>query len=159
MRLWTVHPRYLDVRGLVALWREALLAQAVIAGKTRGYTHHPQLRRFRESASPLTAIAAYLRAVHAEAVGRGYQFDASKIGSAGQIGAMLATRGQLDYEWDHLKAKLRVRSPSWLAGQIFKSGPEPHPLFQVVAGGVAEWEVTHTKLPDLSATGHGATNP
>jgi hypothetical protein len=37
---------YLDGRGLVALWREALLAQAVLRGRTRGY-RHPQLARFR----------------------------------------------------------------------------------------------------------------
>jgi hypothetical protein len=43
MRLWSLHPQYLDPQGLVALWREALLAQAVLRGKTRGYKHHPQL--------------------------------------------------------------------------------------------------------------------
>ena len=48
MRLWTLHPKYLDARGLVALWRESLLAQAVLAGRTRGYRSHPQLERFRE---------------------------------------------------------------------------------------------------------------
>ena len=37
MRLWTLHPKYLDPQGLVALWREALLARAVLQGKTRGY--------------------------------------------------------------------------------------------------------------------------
>ena len=52
MRLWTLHPRYLDARGLVALWREALLAQKVLRGKTRGYRAHPQLQRFREQADP-----------------------------------------------------------------------------------------------------------
>ncbi len=34
MRLWTLHPKYLDPRGLVALWREALFAQAVLRGWT-----------------------------------------------------------------------------------------------------------------------------
>ena len=91
MRLWTLHPCYLDPRGLVALWREALLAQAVIAGKTRGYTRHPQLLRFLESPSPAAAIATYLRAVHAEAVERGYTFDAAKIGDVGRTDSILAT--------------------------------------------------------------------
>ena len=40
-------------QGLVALWREALLARAVLRGKTRGYRHHPQLHRFRASATPV----------------------------------------------------------------------------------------------------------
>lgn len=43
MRLWSLHPQYLDAKGLVALWREGLLAQAVLAGQTRGYKRHPQL--------------------------------------------------------------------------------------------------------------------
>ncbi|HKX52383.1 MAG TPA: pyrimidine dimer DNA glycosylase/endonuclease V [Nitrosospira sp.] len=38
MRLWTLHPRYLDTKGLVAAWREALLAQKVLSGLTSGYT-------------------------------------------------------------------------------------------------------------------------
>lgn len=61
MRLWTVHPRYLGAKGLVAAWREALLAQKVLAGRTRGYRAHPQLRRFQAHPWPPGAIAAFLR--------------------------------------------------------------------------------------------------
>jgi hypothetical protein len=43
MRLWSLHPQYLDPAGLVAVWREGLLARAVFAGQTTGYKHHPQL--------------------------------------------------------------------------------------------------------------------
>jgi hypothetical protein len=82
MRLWSVHPKYLDSRGLVALWREALLAQAVLRGRTNGYVHHPQLQRFRAQPSPLGAIADYLRGVHLEAVRRGYALR--RGGSAGR---------------------------------------------------------------------------
>ena len=142
MRLWTLHPRYLDSRGLVALWREALLAQAVIAGKTRGYTHHPQLLRFLESPSPQAAIAVYLRAVYVEACERGYRFDPTKIAAAGAADLILALCGQLDYEWAHLQAKLQVRAPSWLARHASTSRPESHPLFLVVPGGISAWEVT-----------------
>jgi hypothetical protein len=80
MRLWTLHPKYLDARGLVALWREALLAQKVLRGATRGYKHHPQLIRFAGTQNPSAALAAYLKAVHYEAVERDYKFDARKIG-------------------------------------------------------------------------------
>jgi hypothetical protein len=73
MRLWTLHPEDLDAAGLVALWREALLANAVLAGRTNGYRHHPQLERFREASHPVAAVNAYLRVVHAEATRRGYQ--------------------------------------------------------------------------------------
>lgn len=141
MRLWTLHPKYLDARGLVALWREALLAQAVLRGQTSGYTHHPQLMRFRNSPAPVEAIASYLQAVHAEATQRGYYFDVTKIASIGDVEPIVITRGQLDYEWAHLKAKLRVRAPSWLARLESLFFPEAHHLFHIVPGPVAEWEV------------------
>lgn len=145
MRLWTLHPKYLDVRGLVALWREGLLAQAVLGGKTRGYTRHPQLIRFRDSASPVKTMAAYLRAVQAEAVRRGYSFDATRITSSGRVAPMAVTRGQIDYEWKHLKAKLRRRAPAWLARFKRLARPEPHPLFHIVPGATADWEVIRSK--------------
>jgi hypothetical protein len=145
MRLWTLHPKYLDPRGLVALWREALLAQAVIKGLTAGYTHHPQLIRFRNAPSPLKSIASYLRGVLIEATRRGYCFDATKIASTGNAEHIIATRGQLDYEWAHLKKKLLARAPSWLERFQSISHPVPHPLFRIVPGPVAEWEVTESK--------------
>ncbi|MFZ2406304.1 MAG: pyrimidine dimer DNA glycosylase/endonuclease V [Methylobacter sp.] len=46
--------------GLLALWREALLAQKVLRGESRGYRHHPQLARFRELVDPrLSKLAHY----------------------------------------------------------------------------------------------------
>lgn len=141
MRLWTLHPKYLDSRGLVALWREALLAQAVLAGRTRGYTHHPQLARFRDDARPVAAIAGYLRGVHAESLARGYVFDGSKIGRTRFDGRLAATRGQVEYEWEHLMAKLRRRDAARFRSLRAVRRPEAHPLFMVRAGGVASWEV------------------
>src|SRR5690349_14992660 len=102
MRLWSLHPRYLDPQGLVALWREALLARAVLRGQTKGYRHHPQVVRFRAHASPRAAICTYLAAVHAEAERRGYTFDASKVGAARCEAVIPVTRGQVEYEWQHL---------------------------------------------------------
>jgi len=142
MRLWSLHPRYLDAKGLVALWREALLAQAVLARQTRGFRHHPQLDRFRASAEPQQAIATYLAGVCAEAEQRGYRFDATKVGAHGTVAKLAVTRGQLDYEWVHLNAKLADRDPDRLARQAGLQRPQAHPLFRVVAGGVATWEVT-----------------
>lgn len=141
MRLWSLHPRYLDAKGLVALWREGLLAQAVLAGRTRGYKHHPQLARFLASSAPQSQIAAYLRPVHAEAVRRGYQFDKSKIMSGGAVEPLTVTRGQLDHEWAHLCGKLNARAPAWLQRFEGVKRPASHPSFKVVAGAVAEWEV------------------
>jgi Pyrimidine dimer DNA glycosylase len=141
MRLWSLHPRYLDARGLTALWREALLAQAVLRGQTRGYRQHPQLQRFVASSAPRAAIARYLRAVQAEAARRGYRFDASKIGRTRVIESLPVTRGQLRYELQHLTRKLRIRAPAWLADLPENDLPQPHPLFRMVRGGIAGWEI------------------
>ena len=140
MRLWSLHPQYLDAKGLVALWREALLAQAVLRGKTAGYRHHPQLQRFRAQPSPVCAIAAYLGAVHEAATARGYSFDASKI-APGRVAAPIAVpSGQLDFEWRHLMAKLEARAPTWRKAMDETDAVQPHPLFRVVPGGIADWE-------------------
>jgi len=141
MRLWTLHPRHLDGAGLVALWREALLAQAVLLGRTRGYTRHPQLERFRNSPDPVASIASYLRVIADEATSRGYAFDASRIVHSANPGRRIAeTRGQLLYEWEHLGRKLRRRSPAWYRARYAEAQPTAHPLFRIVAGGVRDWE-------------------
>ncbi len=142
MRLWSLHPRYLDPKGLVALWREGLLAQAVLAGKTRGYRHHPQLHRFQESPDPIVSIVTYLRVVQEEATRRGYRFDATRLlplsEPSGSIRLML-TEGQLDWESGHLRLKLTGRDPQWLA--CWTPPPfTPHPLFQLTPGPIAPWE-------------------
>jgi hypothetical protein len=140
MRLWTLHPRYLDARGLTAAWREALLAQKVLAGGTRGYRRHPQLARFRAQADPHGAIAAFLAGLADEARRRGYRFDASRIGRRRFRGRMIETRGQLLFEWLHLQRKLRQRAPEAAAACRRTQVPVPHPLFRIVAGGVRGWE-------------------
>ena len=115
MRLWSLHPKYLDPQGLVALWREALLAKAVLRGETRGYTHHPQLERFKAHSHPRLAINAYLAVVHDEATRRGYAFDRSKLGPVRAIRPVPVSTGQLAHEWLHLQQKLAARNPSLLA--------------------------------------------
>jgi hypothetical protein len=140
MRLWTLHPQYLDARGLVALWREALLAQAVLRGRTQGYVQHPQLVRFRGRPSPVGAIAEYLRGVHAESLARGYRFAAHKVGRTRHTGSIAVTRGQLELEWRHLRAKLALRDRAWLVRLAGVHRPRPHPLFRIVPGGVEAWE-------------------
>jgi len=140
MRIWSLHPKYLDARGLIALWRETLLAQAVLRGATRGYTHHPQLARFRAQADAPGCVAAYLQAVHAEAAARGYRFDAARIGVPCDAEPIAVTRGQLEFEWTHLRAKLTTRDPAWMARLPDIAEPQPHPLFRIVAGAVEPWE-------------------
>ena len=143
MRIWTLHPKYLDPQGLVALWREALLAKAVLRGETKGYRHHPQLLRFQSHPAPRFAINAYLGCVFKEAASRGYSFDRRKIGPIRAITRIDSTAGQLRYEWRHLMGKLSARSPSVYRKWRGVSSPESHPLFGIKRGAVEPWERQH----------------
>lgn len=143
MRLWTIHPKHLDAKGLVALWREALLAQKVIQGQTRGYRHHPQLLRFQAARNPSAALASYLAVVYEESVRRGYHFDRRKIGIKEFRGRITETKGQLLYEWKHLKRKLAVRDRARYLTSRSLPVPEHHPLFRLIKGAVRTWEKQH----------------
>lgn len=137
MRLWSLHPSMLDRIGLIALWREGLLAQKVLLGETKGYRHHPQLARFRASRNPVAAISTYLWGVADEAAARGYRFDASKIATRRRKDSLAVTRGQLEFEREHLRGKLRMRGGTGPpAGEV-----RAHPMLRVVGGEVESWEV------------------
>jgi hypothetical protein len=140
VRLWSLDPSYLDTKGLLALWREGLLARAVLRGATKGYRHHPQLTRFREQAAPVSAINAYLRYVLLEAESRGYRFDRGRLGPVRLPPDMVVSSGQLGFEAEHLRRKLRVRDPCALARLEGERELRAHPLFRVEDGPVAEWE-------------------
>lgn len=141
MRLWSLHPRYLDAKGLVALWREALLAQKVLQGNTKGYRKHPQLIRFNQQQDPLAAIAAYLREVQREADRRGYHFDASKIAQHAPAKTIPVTDGQLAYEFSHLVAKLKLRDEAACTRLQREKAIQINPLFEQVNGEVEPWEI------------------
>ncbi len=79
MRLWSLHPKYLDSIGLVALWRESLLAKKVLENKTKGYNKHPQLIRFRNSKDSLIAINTFLYFIFQESLNRNFNFNKNKI--------------------------------------------------------------------------------
>ncbi|MRR08545.1 DNA lyase [bacterium] len=140
MRLWSLHPKYLDARGLVALWREALLAQAVLRGETKGYRNHPQLERFRSQRDPVGAIGSYLAAIHDEATARGYHFDRGRIAVIGGRVRPTTTSGQLAYEFGHLLKKLRLRDPVRYRSLRSAKRILPNPLIVIVAGGIEPWE-------------------
>lgn len=144
MRIWSLHPDQLDRQGLTACWREALLAQAVLLGRTAGYTRHPQLDRFRELADPAAGIGRYLTAIADDAARRGYRFDRGRIERSDPEAVLTVTDGQVAHEWRHLLAKLDVRSPDLateLRGQdAAGSAPRLHPMMRLVPGPVAPWE-------------------
>jgi len=140
MRLWSLHPKYLDSAGIISLWREALLAQKVLMGRTRGYRHHPQLERFKKTSDPAAAIAEYLRVVFMEGSSRDYHFDSSKITGGNFDKRIPVTSGQLIYELGHLRDKLMKRSREELSRLQGIKLPDPHPLFIIVPGPIEAWE-------------------
>jgi len=141
MRLWTIHPKYLDTKGLVALWREGLLAKAVLEGKTTGYTNHPQLIRFRHHTSPIPLVCQYLSHVLLESQARGYKFDTSKLPQL-NLGPLTinATNGQLTHEWHHFLSKLKIRNPDLFISSQSILLPTANPIFHITDGPVESWE-------------------
>lgn len=140
VRIWSIHPCYLDTVGLVALWREGLLARKVLAGQTKGYRNHPQLIRFRDTPAPLDSIDNYLQAVLQEATRRGYNFSPEKIRDPAPTPSIPLTQGQLQYEYRHLLAKLAERSPVLYTSRKDETDIRPHPSFRLIPGTISPWE-------------------
>lgn len=143
MRIWSIHPKYLDPPGLLGLWREGLLAQKVLCGLTKGYRNHPQLIRFRRHRDAASCVAQYLKSIYDEALRRGYRFDRNRILPGDGAIRVTVTRGQLLYEWRHLQRKLAMRNPKWYKQWCLVTTPQAHPLFVVVPGRIEAWERVH----------------
>lgn len=141
MRIWSLHPKYLDAKGIVALWREALLAKHVLENKTKGYKHHPQLIRFKKVKFPTDAINQYLDGVWKESLQRGYNFDPAKISRPYKRIKINVTNGQVKFEFDHLMKKLKSRDPKLFSEFKELEKVELHPLFRIVNGEIEEWEI------------------
>lgn len=141
MRIWSLHSKYLDSKGLVALWRETLLAKNVLEGKTKGYKNHPQLIRFKLAEKPLQAIHQYLYGVFQESLIRGYHFNEDKFDMHFKTQNLVVTQGQIKYEMQHLGKKLKERDRVKYNDLIDLKSIEPHPLFNIVEGPIEEWEM------------------
>jgi hypothetical protein len=141
MRIWSIHPKYLDTKGLVALWRETLLAKTVLEKKTKGYKNHPQLTRFKSSSNPLKSINRYLAAVYEESLTHGYHFNKAKFNIYPEPFTLTVTRGQLEYETQHLLKKLKTRDIERYYRLLKETSIETHPLFKIIEGEIEEWEI------------------
>ena len=139
MRLWTINFKYLDAKGLVALWREALLAKNVLAGLTKGYKNHPQLDRFYTHENACEAINAYLAGVYAQACARGYKFDAAKVGEFDErnLTKIAVSRGQIEYV---LQEKLKSRDIKAYERNLSVKNIEIASIFKEVDGEIEPWE-------------------
>ncbi|MBB2144419.1 hypothetical protein GM921_02905 [Pedobacter sp. LMG 31464] len=145
MRIWSLHPKYLDTKGLVALWRETLLAKHVLEGRTKGYKNHPQLDRFKKSENPTDAINQYLAEVYDEAIARNYNFDKDKIGWDFKATQLTVTNKQLAYEANHLLNKLQVRDLNKYDKLKANGVLDTHSLFYVIEGEIEDWEILTSK--------------
>jgi hypothetical protein len=141
MRLWSIHPKYLDTKGFVALWRESLLAKSVLEGNTNGYKNHPQLFRFKNSENSLRNINQYLGEVYMESLSRGYHFNKDKFDFYQETLNLTVTRGQIEFETKHLLNKLKTRDLESYCRLLKEINIEPHPLFRIVDGDIEEWEI------------------
>ena len=139
MRIWSLHPKYLDTKGLLALWRESLLAKAVLKGETKGYHNHSQLARFKSADNPLNAINAYLAEVWNESQRRGYQFDKTKIDLKYFRVLIPVNEGQVEYELLHLLKKLEIRDQDKFKQLKELKTAEVHRIFKVVSGEIESW--------------------
>ena len=143
MRLWSLHPKYLDSKGIVALWREGLLARAVLKGETKGYRNHPQLERFKNQKNPIASIDTYLLHVYRDSILRCYSFNRNKIGTDFTESRIKVTSGQIEYELQHLRSKLKIRDPAKYSEIKELKEPDTNPVFIVVDGDVEKWEAIH----------------
>jgi hypothetical protein len=141
MRLWSIHPKYLDCKGLIALWRESLLAQKVLLGQTKGYKNHPQLERFKNHPHPNSAIGSYLYFIYKEAEKRCHNFKKEKILiPVKKTKSIQVTKGQILFEFEHLKKKLETRDQEKYKQLLEIKRIESHPLFGIVNGNIEKWE-------------------
>ena len=141
MRLWSLHPQHLDSAGLNASWREGLLAKNVLLGKTKGYMNHPQLIRFKNSPDPNLYIDAFLTEIYKEAMRRNFSYSKEKIRMIENISPIPVTKGQLEYEYEHLRRKLQKRSPELFIKLPALTELKPHPLFETIEGEIEDWEI------------------
>lgn len=142
MRIWSIHPKYLDSKGLVALWRETLLAKNVLQGKTKGYTNHPQLNRFKATKKPVATINFYLEMVWLEAKKRNFNFDKSKFEKTDEVEPIQVNTGQINFEKKHLQTKLEIRDFKKYRENKSTVDFEMHPLFNSIEGQIEPWEKT-----------------
>lgn len=140
MRIWSIHPKYLDTKGLLALWRETLLAKKVLEGKTAGYRMHPQLDRFKSYGEPVEGINFYLKQVWRESEERGFRFNKDKFKDIQKIEKISITSGQVVFEIRHLLKKLSLRDGTRYNELKRITTFELHPLFCLVDGDLEPWE-------------------
>lgn len=130
MCLWSIHPKYLDKLGLIALWREGLLAQKALSVPSTQYIRHSELERFKNNENPLKAIGSYLCYVAAEGAKRGYNFTHERIVYPNFDDYLIIINDDtLNLEVKNLKNKLKLRDKTKFKELTEMSKIESNPAF------------------------------
>lgn len=140
MRIWSIHPSYLDSAGINGCWRESLLAQKILNGHNFSYKNHSQMKRFYSDRESLLAIGTYLYYIYLESVKRNYNYDFNKILYFNNNYKMQVTENQLLYEFNLLQWKLKKRNyKKYLENKNIKE-IFPNNIFDVKEGQIESWE-------------------
>jgi len=151
MRLWSFHPKYLDDQTLYLTWKKGMIAVRALTGNLAGYertyANHGQLVRFRQQPDPVQAISDYMHALVDEAQRRGYTypryFKRKALPKSPNGTRMTVTAGQMECEVWRYANDILGRRRGMIQHYVRFFGipePDPHPIFTLVRGPVAEWE-------------------
>lgn len=141
MRLRSIHPKYLDTKWLLAVWREWLLAKHVLEWKTKWYKNHPQLIRFKIYENSIGWINNYLSHILLESKNRWYKFDWSKVKFNKDQRIINVTKWQIAFEFKHLLKKLKSRTPIKYKEIKDIKEIETHPTFKII-----EWNIEKREI-------------
>lgn len=134
MRIWSIHPAYLDSKRLGAQWREGLLCRYVMNGLTKGYKNHPQFLRFRDKVKS-DFLDTYLYYIWLESKSRGFNYNINLLNDINENNnyCFPVTLSQVQYEIKHLYYKLCIK-------RDVPSDIKIHPCFHIVDGPIEWWE-------------------
>lgn len=152
MRLWSLHPSYLDKQALQVCWADALQAleyykqeRAYMKGITNDLSpyFYPCLDRFRMTGSPIAHITNYLHGLCDESERRNTPFGRAKLPEFTPGLRLKVTDGQIAREEKLLLLQLNRRKQTQLWMDLFVAEyVQPHPLFEIVSGPVEPWETS-----------------
>jgi hypothetical protein len=141
MRIWSIHPKYLDSKELLNLWNETIQAKNEFLTKFSGHFSNKQLERFLDLKNPLEAINSYMSSIYREAVKRDFSVDDSFMDWDFDDSIQIpVTAGQISHEISKLKSRLRERDEKKLQKLNGRTFLELHPIFYSVPGTIEEWE-------------------
>lgn len=168
MRLWTIHPKYLDGKRLTSQWKEGIqmmhiwkeIGENPEPAKRLGYVSHPQVRRLSnllvaDSGLISLLLHQHLTAVHEESVQRSYSFNKKLIDDLApdckNAPKVYVTMGQVAYEF----ALMATKNNEWSQKVAIDPYMLCNPIFQVVSGSIESWEKTKDEvlaiLPAIAA--------